>query len=113
MRCHSAQYIEDIISSVGTKMCCVNVVRDNHSWFAFNKLYLMLATVLCPYVLPAAVAECSFMKYDTGVNFYIVDIEKGKFEVMSGYGQTAPISRAYVDGFVYSQLEKYIKKGKR
>lgn len=113
MRCHAAQYIDDIISSIGTKMCCVNVVRDNHSWFAFNKLYLIMSSILCPYVLPAAITDCCFMQYDTGVNFYIVDIEKGKFEVMSGYAQRAPISRAYVDGFVYSQLEKYLKKGKK
>ena len=113
MRCHAAQYIDDIISSVGTKMCCVNVVRDNHSWFAFNKLYLIMSSILCPYILPAAIVDGCFMQYDTGVNFYIVDIEKGKFEVMSGYAQRAPISRAYVDGFVYSQLEKYLKKTKK
>lgn len=112
MRYHSYQYLEDITSSTGTKMCCVNAARSPYHWFTFDKLYLLLYSLACPYTIPVALANCCFMKYDSNVNFYIVDISKGEIETVSSYSKTAPMSRAYIDGFVYNQLENYIKEKK-
>jgi len=109
MRYYSAKYIEDIIPSVGSKMCYVFVSANPYSWFTLNKLCLMIYSIACPYTIPLAVANCCFMKYDTNVSFCIVDISTSQIEKVSSLSKSAPISRAYVDGFVYNQLEKYIK----
>lgn len=109
MRYYSAKYIEDIIPSVGSKMCYVFVSANPYSWFTLNKLCLMIYSIACPYTIPLAVANCCFMKYDTNVSFCIVDVSTSQIEKVSSLSKSAPISRAYVDGFVYNQLEKYIK----
>lgn len=109
MRYYSAKYIEDIIPSVGSKMCYVFVSANPYSWFTLNKLCLMIYSIACPYTIPLAVANCCFMKYDTNVSFCVVDVSTSQIEKVSSLSKSAPISRAYVDGFVYNQLEKYIK----
>lgn len=109
MRYHSAKYIDDLIPSVGNKMCYVYVSANPYSWFTINKLCLMLYSVACPYTIPITLANCCFMKYDTNVSFCILDISTSQIEKVTTLSKAAPISRAYVDGFVYSQLENYIK----
>ncbi len=109
MRYHTTNYTQDLLSSYGPKMCFVNVVRHPYHWFSFDKFYMLVFSTACPYILPFTIANCCFMRYETNVYFNIMDLENGIIEVKKSFNQDSPMSRAYVDGFVYSELEKYIK----
>lgn len=109
MRYHTSNYVQDILSTHGSKMCLVNVTRQPYRWFSLDKIFLIIYSTACPYTLPFSIANCCFMKYETNIYFSIMDLENGVFESKSSYNQDSPMSRAYVNGFIYKQLEQYIK----
>ncbi len=110
MRYHTSDYLNDALQAIGGGKACRTVVtRNTVSSFTLSNIYTLSLALVSPYLWPIAIANTISDKYDTDVHFHIVDMKTGKVEVSSSYTQSAPMSRAYVNGFCYNQLRKYIK----
>ena len=110
MRYHTSQYMDEVAKAMGSsKICQVFVSRQVDSWFSFQKFAFLMASVPCPYLWPASLTNCVFPAYTTKSVFVITDLLTGETDVETGFVQRSVMSKAYVNGFVYSELEKYIK----
>lgn len=110
MRYHTSQYMDEVAKSLGSsKVCQVFVSRQVDKWFSFNKFAFLVASVPCPYLWPVSITNSAFPAYTTKSVLVITDFLTGETDVETGFIQESVMSKAYVNGFVYSELEKYIK----
>lgn len=110
MRYYTSKYMDEVATSLGSsKVCQVFVSRMADKWFSFQKFAFLMASVPCPYLWPASIANSAFPHYTTKCVFVITDFLTGETAVETGFLQESVMSKPYVNGFVYSQLEDYIK----
>ena len=110
MRYHTSKYMDEVATSLGSsKVCQVFVSRMADKWFSFQKFAFLMASVPCPYLWPVSIANSAFPHYTTKCVFVITDFLTGETAVETGFLQESVMSKPYVNGFVYSQLEDYIK----
>lgn len=111
MRYHTSEYLDDIAASFGTrKLCYVNVSDSPGRGYFPAKFYLPWIVPVFPYTLPVVTAVLSLRPHEVDVNCLIIDIVDGQIESNSRYSQYEVMRKAYVHGFVYQELERYLRR---
>lgn len=110
MRQHTSGYIEGIAESLGCgKLCYVRVSDAPGAGFFANKATTPWLIPLFPYTAPVVLGVLCLQPHDVNVDFRVSDIATGQTEVASHYTQSQVMRKAYINGFVYRMIEKYIK----
>lgn len=92
-----------------TKVCLMAVKRFPSKFVSIHKTNALALSVICPYILPAAIVGFALPRYSTDMYFLITDYETGE-TLMSGHdSQVSVMSEAYVNSFMYEKLYKFVK----
>ena len=111
MRPHTSEYLDDIAASLGAhKLCYVNVTDSpGRKRFYFSMFYTLWVVPVFPYSLPAVVTFYSLKPHDIAVNCLFLDMMDGKVESAGHYNQSDVVRKAYVNGYVYRRIERYLR----
>ena len=106
--------MDDVYELTGTSTVCFTAVRRSPDNFVtYRKIQNLFLGALSPYyILPVAV-EFAFPRYDTDMYMLIVDLTSGKTLLTSHDGYLSPMSKSYVDAFMYENLYYYVKGDKK
>ena len=111
MRYHTAEYLDDIAAGLGSrKLCFVHVTDSPGNQFFPSKVYLPFLIPICPYSLPFVAGVLSLRAHDVNVNFRIVDVVDGTTECSDHYSHSEVMRKAYINGYVYQRLERYVRR---
>ena len=101
----------DVAAALGSrKLCYVSVSDAPGRRFFPAKFYLPWLVFVFPYSLPPVVTTLSLRPHDVDVNFLIIDIMDGTIESSSHYSQAEVMRKAYIDGYAYRELERYLRR---
>ena len=111
MRPHTSEYLDDIAASLGAhKLCYVNVNDSpGRKRFYFGMFYTLWMVPIFPYSLPAVVTYYSLKPHDFTVNCLFLDMMDGKVESAGHYSQSDVVRKAYINGYVYRRIERYLR----
>lgn len=105
--------IKRVFSELGCdKLCLVAASREPGGFFTAGKVFDLVLSMSCPYVIPFAVANFVVPRYNTRVNMMIVDIPTGKQEHIESQVYSGSMSQAYRNAAVYDELYNYVKERK-
>lgn len=109
MRYHTSEYLDDIAAESGCRKLCFVTVSDypGRSFFG-NKLTLPWLMPVFPYSIPVVISVLCLRQHDYDVNFRIIDIIDGTVESSGHYSNSEVMRKAYINGFVYRKVEKYV-----
>ncbi len=111
MRYHTAEYLDDITAALGSrKICFVHVTDTPGKSFFPGKVYLPFLIPVCPYSLPVVASVFALRRHDVDVNFRIIDVIDGTTECSDHYSHSEVMRKAYINGFVYQRLERYVRR---
>ncbi len=111
MRYHTSEFLDDVSAGLGSrKLCYVTVSDVAGRRFYAEKLFLPWLIPVFPYTLPAVVSALSLGTYDVDVNCLILDIIDGTIESSSRFSESEVMRKAYINGFVYRELERYLRR---
>jgi hypothetical protein len=111
MRYHTSEYLDDIAAELGSrKLCFVHVTDSPGRAYFPSKIYLPFLIPMFPYSLPVVMGVMSLRTHDVNVNFRIIDVVDGTTEASGHYSQSEVMRKAYVNGYVYQRLEKYVRR---
>nr|MCR4877800.1 hypothetical protein [Bacteroidales bacterium] len=110
MRYHTSEFLDDVSAGLGSrKLCYVTVSDVAGRRFYVEKLFLPWLIPVFPYTFPAVVSALSLGTYDVDVNCLILDIIDGTVESSAHFSQSEVMRKAYINGFVYRELERYLR----
>lgn len=110
MRYHTSEYLDDIAAALGSRKLCFVTVTDSpgRSFFG-NKLTLPWLMPAFPYSIPVVISVLCLKQHDFDVNFRIIDIIDGTVEVSGHYSNSEVMRKAYINGYSYRMMEKYVR----
>ena len=110
MRYHTSEYLDDIAAELGSrKLCFAHVTDAPGRGFFGNKLTLPWLAPAFPYSIPVVISVLCLRQHDVDVNFRVVDVIDGKTEASGHYSNSEVMRKAYINGYVYQQVEDYVK----
>lgn len=92
-----------------TKVCQVVVNQSFGKFISINKTNGLTYSVLCPYVVPAALLALSLPRYSEEMYIVVADLETGKTHIASHDSKISAMRDAYINSFVYDKLYKFVK----
>lgn len=111
MRYHTSEHLDDVAAALGSrKLCYVSVSDAPGQRFFPAKFFLPWLVPTFPYTLPVVVTTLSLRPHDVDVNFLIIDIMDGTIESSGHYSQSEVMRKAYIDGYAYRELERYLRR---
>ncbi len=111
MRYHTSEYLDEIAAELGSrKLCFVHVTDSPSTAFFPSKIYLPFLIPMFPYSLPVVMGVMCLRTHEVDVEFRILDVVDGKTEASGHYSQQEVMRKAYVNGYVYRRLEKYVRR---
>ena len=111
MRYHTSEYLDDIAAESGCRKLCFVTVSDmpGRSFFG-NKLTLPWLMPAFPYSIPVVISVLCLRQHDFDVNFRVIDIIDGTVESSGHYSNSEVMRKAYINGYVYRMMEKYVRR---
>lgn len=110
MRYHTSEYLDDIAADLGSRKLCFVTVSDSPGrGFFGNKLTLPWLAPAFPYLTPVIVGVLCLRQHDFDVNFRVIDIIDGTVESSGQYSNSEVMRKAYINGYVYRMVEKYVR----
>ncbi len=110
MRYHTSEFLDDVAAGLGSrKLCYVSVTDAAGRRYFPEKIFLPWLIPIFPYTLPVVVGTLSLGTYDVDVNCLILDIMDGQIESAKHFSQGEVMRKAYINGFVYREVERYLR----
>ena len=110
MRYHTSEYLDDIAADLGSrKLCFAHVTDAPGRGFFGNKVTLPWLAPIFPYSIPIIVGVLCLRQHDVDVNFRVIDVVDGKTESSGHFSNSEVMRKAYINGYVYQQVEDYVK----
>ena len=111
MQHHTSEYLDDVASSLGSRKLCYVTVSDAAGRKFFpEKFFLPWLVPVFPYTLPVVFGTLSLRTYDVDVHCLIIDVMDGTVESSTHFSQGEVMRKAYINGFVYRELERYLRR---